>query len=177
MNRTRFTSTAVLVLVAGALLWPADASAIPAFARAHKLSCTTCHAPFPRLKPFGEDFAANGFALPDGTPIPDQEAPDPLLGAWLVEHHRTVFAADPEAEIPPDLAPALETFFENNAHARAVVPVRSGDELVALIVVPRDGARVRGPGLAFLERIADRLAEALIHARMAVRAAERERQR
>jgi hypothetical protein len=65
MNRTRFTSTAVLALVAGALLWPADASAIPAFARAHKLSCTTCHAPFPRLKPYGEDFAANGFALPD----------------------------------------------------------------------------------------------------------------
>jgi hypothetical protein len=39
--------------------------AIPAFARKHRLSCKTCHAPFPRLKPYGEEFAANGFVLKD----------------------------------------------------------------------------------------------------------------
>jgi hypothetical protein len=38
---------------------------IPAFARKHRLSCKTCHEPFPRLKPYGEEFAGNGFVLKD----------------------------------------------------------------------------------------------------------------
>ena len=46
-------------------LVPRQAEAIPAFARQHKISCTTCHAPFPRLKDFGEEFAGNGFAMPE----------------------------------------------------------------------------------------------------------------
>lgn len=39
--------------------------AIPAFARKYRLSCKTCHAPFPRLKEYGDEFAANGFAIKD----------------------------------------------------------------------------------------------------------------
>jgi len=40
--------------------------AIPAFARKYRLSCTTCHAPAaPMLKPYGDDFAGNGFRLED----------------------------------------------------------------------------------------------------------------
>jgi len=42
-----------------------DAEAIPAFARKYKMSCTTCHAPIPRLKDYGEEFAGNGFVLED----------------------------------------------------------------------------------------------------------------
>jgi hypothetical protein len=38
---------------------------IPAFARKYKMSCSVCHAPFPRLKDYGEEFAANGFVLKD----------------------------------------------------------------------------------------------------------------
>ena len=45
------------------LLAPLDAAAIPAFARKYRVSCTTCHAPFPRLKPYGEAFAGRGFAM------------------------------------------------------------------------------------------------------------------
>ncbi len=38
--------------------------AIPAFARKYRLSCTTCHAPAaPALKPYGDEFAGNGFRL------------------------------------------------------------------------------------------------------------------
>lgn len=40
-----------------------SASAIPAFARKYDMSCATCHNPAPRLKPYGEDFAGNGFKL------------------------------------------------------------------------------------------------------------------
>jgi hypothetical protein len=46
-----------------------SAEAIPAFARKYQFSCSTCHSPVPRLKPFGEAFAARGFRLED----PSQE--------------------------------------------------------------------------------------------------------
>ncbi len=42
-----------------------EALAIPAFARKYRMSCTTCHAPVPKLKPYGAAFAANGFVLSD----------------------------------------------------------------------------------------------------------------
>ncbi len=45
-----------------------DGNAIPAFARKYNMSCNVCHSPFPKLKPYGEDFAANGFQLPDKEP-------------------------------------------------------------------------------------------------------------
>jgi hypothetical protein len=37
--------------------------AIPAFARKYNTTCKTCHSPFPYLKPYGDEFAANGFTL------------------------------------------------------------------------------------------------------------------
>jgi len=38
--------------------------AIPAFARKYQISCQVCHSPaMPRLKPFGDDFAGEGFRM------------------------------------------------------------------------------------------------------------------
>lgn len=55
------------VLMAASLLLvlPVHQSfAIPAFARKYQISCQVCHAPaIPRLKGFGEEFAANGFRM------------------------------------------------------------------------------------------------------------------
>lgn len=72
----------VLAVLAIMLTCASDAGAIPAFARKYQLSCSTCHAPFPRLKPFGEEFAARGFRMEK----PEAEPPratydvgDPLL--------------------------------------------------------------------------------------------------
>lgn len=59
-----------------------SAAAVPAFARKYGFSCSTCHAPFPRLKAYGEEFAGNGFQLP-----PDQEpvrATRDVGDEWLV---------------------------------------------------------------------------------------------
>jgi hypothetical protein len=53
------------------LLSAVPSEAIPAFARKYQFSCSTCHSPAPRLKPFGEAFAARGFRLED----PSQEPP------------------------------------------------------------------------------------------------------
>lgn len=47
------------------LVFVDESSAVPAFARKYRMSCTTCHTPFPKLKPYGDDFAGNGFELED----------------------------------------------------------------------------------------------------------------
>lgn len=54
--------TSIMMLLAERLL------AIPAFARKYDMSCSTCHTPFPKLKPYGDEFAGNGFQLPDKEP-------------------------------------------------------------------------------------------------------------
>lgn len=64
------TVGSLVSLVVGALLLsllivPESADAIPAFARKYRMSCTTCHAPFPKLKAYGDEFAGNGFVFPD----------------------------------------------------------------------------------------------------------------
>ena len=54
--------------------------AMPAFARKYSMSCKTCHAPFPKLKPYGEEFAGNGFVIKDkATPRDTVDTGDPLL--------------------------------------------------------------------------------------------------
>lgn len=64
------------------LISVAPSEAIPAFARKYQFSCSTCHAPAPRLKPFGEDFAARGFRLEDPSQEPTRatyDVGDPTL--------------------------------------------------------------------------------------------------
>ncbi len=103
--------------------------------------------------------------------IDDAHAPDPLLMSWLAEYRAPLFADDLDA-VPADLRPVAEQLFEHHG-ARAIVAVRSSDEILALVMVPLAGPRLRGRSLAFVERVAERLAEAMLHARMTQRAAER----
>ena len=112
-----------------------------------------------------------GWTDPTGARLADAAAPDPLLAGWLAEHGAAVFADDLEP-VPPELRELAEGVLAHHA-ARAIQPVRSGDELLGLLLLPAQGRRIRGRGLAFVERAADRLAEALLHARLARRAAER----
>jgi hypothetical protein len=63
MKRTIVTTA---IFIAAFVIIPDcnDANAIPAFARKYQISCQVCHSPaMPRLKPFGDDFAGNGFRL------------------------------------------------------------------------------------------------------------------
>jgi hypothetical protein len=58
-----FRTVSVVILLAAVGL--GTLQAMPAFARKYSMSCKTCHAPFPKLKPYGEEFAANGFVIKD----------------------------------------------------------------------------------------------------------------
>jgi hypothetical protein len=62
-------SAFVIMMAVSILMQTEESEAIPAFARKYRMTCNTCHAPVPRLKAYGDDFAGNGFVLED------QEAP------------------------------------------------------------------------------------------------------
>jgi len=65
MNRS-FLLTLILFSLFLTLIPIDRAEAIPAFARKYKISCNTCHIAVPKLKDYGNEFAGNGFLLPDG---------------------------------------------------------------------------------------------------------------
>ncbi len=86
MIRLQKCTAAFLIATAAfaalSLLKPSAADAIPAFARRYKVSCSTCHAPFPKLKDYGHEFAGNGFYIPEEEKERDYvTAGDELL--WL----------------------------------------------------------------------------------------------
>jgi hypothetical protein len=71
------TGFAIVLLAAVSL---GSLQAMPAFARKYSMSCKTCHSPFPKLKPYGEEFAANGFVIKDkDTPRYFVDTGDPAL--------------------------------------------------------------------------------------------------
>lgn len=79
-TKVRSAVTAALTAVLLLPLVPDQAQAIPAFARKYKVTCALCHAPFPRLTAFGEQFAANGFQIARGeTPLDTLATGDPML--------------------------------------------------------------------------------------------------
>jgi hypothetical protein len=55
----------ILLIILFSTMIIGDLFAIPAFGRKYKLSCQTCHSPIPRLKAFGDEFAGNGFRMPE----------------------------------------------------------------------------------------------------------------
>lgn len=59
----RGLAASLLIGLASFMLFPASASAIPAFARQYGISCATCHAAFPRLNSFGKSFIDNNYRL------------------------------------------------------------------------------------------------------------------
>lgn len=82
MKLTTSIIVLIFLILGDLLLFHTDANAIPAFARRYKISCSTCHAPIPKLKPYGAEFAGNGFIIPEEEKERDYvTAGDPLL--WV----------------------------------------------------------------------------------------------
>lgn len=76
-SRAVLASVGITMLLAATA---APASAIPAFARRYRVTCSLCHAPVPRLNEFGETFAGNGFQMaPGAEPVDTIATGDPLL--------------------------------------------------------------------------------------------------
>ena len=97
-----------LAAVLLALATPREAGAIPAFARKYRFSCTTCHAPFPRLKPYGDEFAGRGFRVEEGAEPARAtlDVGDDLLG--LPRDFPLAVRFDAFADWAPDRTPQLD---------------------------------------------------------------------
>jgi len=64
MKKLLFVMTALVVIFILLAVNSLKCNAIPAFARKYQSSCQVCHSPaIPRLKPFGDDFAGEGFRM------------------------------------------------------------------------------------------------------------------
>jgi hypothetical protein len=64
MKRFKYLIIAGLLVFVLFVFKQGKCNAIPAFARKYQVSCQVCHSPaIPRLKPFGDEFAGNGFRL------------------------------------------------------------------------------------------------------------------
>lgn len=77
MRRSALALPVLAAFTLGALATSDPAAAIPAFARKYAVSCTLCHAPAPRLKAFGEEFAGRGFRMEDPAVAVDPAAEPP----------------------------------------------------------------------------------------------------
>lgn len=78
-----------------------DASAIPAFSRIYRTSCSTCHLAPPKLNVLGEAFRLAGYRFPDNDALLRDEEPVPLgAEAWEDEWPRAIWPGELPA-IPP----------------------------------------------------------------------------
>src|SRR5512133_1096228 len=79
--------TSLLLIIVGAfvaqLAFVSASHAVPAFSRAHKVECTTCHTIYPELNEYGEAFLKNSYvyvgkgskAAKKTTAVPAQASP------------------------------------------------------------------------------------------------------
>lgn len=61
--KNKLIITIINLILVILVMTPVRLKAIPAFARKYQISCQVCHSPVARLKPFGEEFAGNGFRM------------------------------------------------------------------------------------------------------------------
>jgi hypothetical protein len=90
-----------LLIIAFVVTSIQSAFSIPAFARKYRISCSTCHAPAPKLKAFGEEFAGNGFVMEGKEPKRATiDTGDPLL--LLQREFPLALRLDAYAQLQPD---------------------------------------------------------------------------
>lgn len=102
--------TVFIIIILTIFLSTAASFSIPAFARQYKISCTTCHTPFPKLKPYGDEFAGNGMILAEEINERDFiSAGDDML--WLNKNYPVAVRLDAFAvcEDKPSKAGDLQT--------------------------------------------------------------------
>ena len=68
-----------VLLYLASLGWSGASEAMPVFARQYEMSCNVCHAAFPRLNSFGEQFRANNMRLPNWREMTTVDTKDEML--------------------------------------------------------------------------------------------------
>jgi len=100
------------LLILFVLIIPAKSEAMPVFSRRYDISCVTCHAAFPRLNEFGEQFVSDNFRLPN----------------WK---DSTVETGDDMLALPDSVPLALRTQAFVQAREAETIDVSNGDTITA----------------------------------------------
>jgi len=100
------------LLILFVLIIPAKSEAMPVFSRKYNISCVTCHAAFPRLNEFGEQFVSDNFRLPN----------------WK---DSTVETGDEMLALPDSVPLALRTQAFVQAREAETIDVENGDTISA----------------------------------------------
>lgn len=103
---------ATMILVTILLALPSNGNAMPAFARKYDMSCSTCHAAFPRLNEFGEQFAADNIRMPN----------------W---QNKTLQTGDDMMVLPEEVPLAFRLQAYMQARESEAVDVTTGDTVTA----------------------------------------------
>jgi len=85
---------------------------MPVFARKYDMSCNTCHAAFPKLNAFGEQFASDNMRLPN----------------WK---DNTISGGDDMLALPDSVPLALRTQAYAQKREASVIDVKTGEEVSA----------------------------------------------
>lgn len=110
----------------------------------------------------------------DGTTLPDEATPDPLLVPWLGNHRKPIWRGELDGLGLADLRPLVEKLL-TTLGAQIVVPLVARDELVGLLVVHErpTGRAFRRGEQRLVGIVAERLAPALQFVRVAAEVAAR----
>jgi hypothetical protein len=101
-----------IVLMLLIIVIPSKSDAMPVFARKYDMSCNTCHAAFPKLNEFGEQFASDNMRLPN----------------WK---DTTKSGGDDMLALPDSVPLALRTQAFAQKREASVIDVESGEEVSA----------------------------------------------
>ena len=100
------------LLILFVLTIPTKSEAMPVFSRKYNISCVTCHAAFPRLNEFGEQFASGNFRLPN----------------WK---DSAIVTGDEMLALPDSVPLALRTQAFVQAREGETIDISSGDTITA----------------------------------------------
>lgn len=105
---------AAVALALAALLPPASAEALPAFAHRYGLRCQACHTVVPHLTAFGEAFLAGGYRIPGLAPRPAFPASLRIETAYTSAPNAT----DAGAPLPKAIVDEVEVLLGGSAGPR-----------------------------------------------------------
>jgi hypothetical protein len=101
-----------IIIILLVMVIPSKSNAMPVFARKYDMSCNTCHAAFPKLNEFGEQFASDNMRLPN----------------WK---DSTKSGGDDMLALPDSVPLALRTQAYAQKREASVIDVETGEEVSA----------------------------------------------
>jgi hypothetical protein len=129
ISPSRIFLLVVTMMVTLATIGPADAA--PIFARKYKLTCVACHAAFPKLNAFGQQFMDNNYRLPNWkeTTVPTGDDLLALPDSVPIAIRAQAYVQSRDANTITDLSTGATTSAANDIQAPYLIKLISSAPL------------------------------------------------